>query len=151
MSVSTMTHVNSKFIVWIIQSYIQVIFFIFHGLPIFGNFAKECSFCVPCMWISMNVHIQSEWEVFWERQWNAQTKVWCKQASKGWRCSCWFVEASSPCKDLGWQLVGSLEGFFNFNISQGEMVCGLNLCVKLFGLVWRGMFRGFFFCFGKGK
>jgi hypothetical protein len=36
------------------------IFFIFHGLPIFGNFARECSFCVPSMWISMNVHIQSE-------------------------------------------------------------------------------------------
>jgi hypothetical protein len=36
---------------------------------------------------------------------------------------------------LGRQFVGSLEGFFNFNISQGEMVCGLKLSVKLFGLV----------------
>jgi hypothetical protein len=31
--------------------------------------------------------------------------------------------------------VGSLEDFFNFNISQGEMVCGLKLGVELFGLV----------------
>lgn len=145
-----MTHVNSKFTIWIIQSYIWVIFFIFQGLPIFGNFARECSFCVPCMWLSMNVHIQSEWEVFWEKQWNAQTKVWCKQA---W---CWVLmlvcgSIITMQEFLGQQFVGSLEGFFNFNISQGEMVCGLKLSVKLFGLVWRGMLRVFFFCFGKGK
>ncbi len=50
---------------------------------------------------------------------------------------------------LGRQFVGSLEGFFNFNISQGEMVCGLKLSVKLFGLVWRGMLRACFFLFWK--
>lgn len=56
MSVSTMTHVNSKFIVWII-SYIWIIFFIFMVCPFLGTLQGNVHFVFHVcgsLWMSIS-------------------------------------------------------------------------------------------------